>query len=76
MYTSLVEDNEALNKQVGKLEAENARLRKALEWYADKSAWRGEVLNSYTGEVSIFDWPGDLGDEPWEIAANALESKS
>lgn len=56
-----------------KLLQERDRLRDALAHYADRSRWRKEVIDSYSGECSLFDWPGDLADEPWEIAEKALQ---
>ena len=58
------------------LATDNERLREALGHYADKSAWTTVVLDSYSGEVDIFDWDGDLGDEPWEMAERALRGES
>ena len=52
------------------------RLRTTLGYYSDKSAWTKVVLDSYSGEVDIFDWDGDLGDEPWEMAERALRGES
>jgi len=58
------------------LAVENERLREALGHYADKGAWTKTVLDSYSGDVDIFDWDGDLADEPWEIAEKALREES
>ena len=49
------------------------RLRAALEHYAKIDMWWKEVINSYSGECNFFDWDGELGDEPWEIAEKALK---
>ena len=45
-------------------------LRKALAFYADEKEWR-DTADNY-GQVWVFDWPGDLGDNPWDIAKAAL----
>ena len=59
------------NKQAERIE----RLRAALEHYANKDNWREvETTDPYLVVANDFDWPGDLGDEPYDIAREALES--
>jgi hypothetical protein len=50
------------------------RLREALRYYADPKAWTEGTDDM--GATYNFDWPGDLGDNPWDIANRALEGKS
>jgi len=50
------------------------RLRKALQVYAHEEYWTMEAIDSYSGEIAMFDWPGDLQDEPYEIAQKALNN--
>lgn len=50
-----------------------AELESALRHYANRDMWRKEVIDSYSGECDFFDWDGDLADEPWEIAEQALK---
>ena len=59
---------------IGELIDEIERLRAALAYYADPAAWTDHVIDSYSGECHFFDWPGDLGDEPYSIAIAALET--
>jgi len=49
-----------------------AELEAALKYYANPDAWTDHVIDSYSGECYFFDWPGDLGDEPYSIARQAL----
>ena len=35
--------------------------------------WHGKVFDSYSGEEAVFDYDGDEGDEPWEMAEKAIE---
>jgi len=72
----VVEANERAIESYGNDEAgihkENSRLRDALRHYADRTMWRKEVIDSFSGECDFFDWDGDLADEPYEIADKAL----
>lgn len=43
----------------------------ALRRYAKRNNWRYEVVDSYSGALSVFDWEGDE-DDPWQIAENAI----
>ena len=46
---------------------------RALERYAEHEAWTDvETTFAYAPHEWAFDWPGDLGDKPWSIAAEAL----
>lgn len=60
---------EADNEQ---LRAECGELREALKQYANRDQWEKLVPDSYRGEIDVFDWDGDLADEPWEFAERAL----
>lgn len=51
----------------------NGELRNALSYYSVETAWR-DTADNY-GQVWVFDWPGDLGDNPWDIAKVALAEK-
>lgn len=60
---------------VDELNAENARLREALKFYGKshpQGEWIDHVCDSYSGLAYAFDWPGDVQDEPWEVAERAL----
>jgi hypothetical protein len=64
-----------LDQAADKIEAQDKRIAEltaALRPYADRSMWHKEVIDSYSGEMDWFDWPGDLQDEPYEVAENAL----
>jgi hypothetical protein len=52
------------------------RLVEALSYYADEDAWRRmDGPTGYDVDAPVFDWPGDLGDEPWDIAQKAVEGE-
>ena len=52
-----------------------ARLRAALERYADRAMWKEvETTFAYAPHEWAFDWPGELGDTPWAIADAALRA--
>lgn len=50
----------------------NSKIREALKAYANPDNWKPTVVDSYSGEVWVFDWDGDLGDDPTAIAREAL----
>lgn len=60
----------AVRAQLTAAVLQNKRFRKALEFYQNPKAWR-EAADNY-GHVWAFDWPGDLAENPWEIAQRAL----
>ena len=66
---------ESLEAEIERLQARVELLEKALRLYANEDNWRGEVIDSYSGEVSVFDCDGDLQDEPYEIAQAALQEQ-
>jgi len=70
-YDKAFEENTVLRARIAALEG-------ALRKYADKSMWRQEVIDSTSGQVSIFDWVNDPRDYTygWEIAEEALNPES
>jgi len=68
--------NRKLEDDVVQLQAENTRLRAALGHYANHNAWTDHVIDSYSGLCHFFDWPGDIADEPYEIAEKALQENN
>ncbi len=60
--------------EIERLTAEVSGLRDALTIYADRQGWTSFVPDSYRGECWEFDWNGDLGDKPWEMAVNGLNA--
>lgn len=65
---------ETARTQAEDLEQQRDIALKALEHYASKKAWTSFVPDSYQGECWEFDWDGDLGDNPWDIAKKALKT--
>lgn len=64
-----------IKEAADRLEAAERAIREkdeALRLYADKENWHKIVPDSYLGEVDYLDWPGELQDEPWEVAQKAL----
>jgi hypothetical protein len=68
-----VKENTKLREEVTNLKLQNGELRNALSYYAAETSWR-DTADNY-GQVWVFDWPGDLGDNPWDIAKGALTEK-
>lgn len=62
--------------EIERLTTEVSGLREALTIYADRQGWTSFVPDSYRGECWEFDWNGDLGDKPWEMAVNGLNAAS
>lgn len=60
----------ALVDELLALRAENGRLRKALQWFADDDNWREEMLSD--GAYFSAEWRPGL--DPREIAGRALKS--
>ncbi len=56
--------------------AEGAIMREALTHYADGTNWREEPGDAVCGVFDCFDWPGDLGEDPYSIARTALDAVS
>ena len=66
---SMDEEATELANKVIKLEAENARLRAALEKFADESNWLRDE------EYRIYEWQG-VEDVPFNIAKEALKEQA
>lgn len=68
----LVSELEKARKEIADLQAANDEMKKALILYATRENWTVQACDSYSGAVPHFDYPGDLQDEPWEVAEQAL----
>ena len=66
-FDAATEQSRENSLQVAKLEA-------ALKHYGKGAAWSTTVIDSYSGEVTLFDWDGELQDDPWGVAEAALKN--
>lgn len=64
-----------LRLELSQLKQSHEAMVEALKQYANHDQWSKIVPDSYMGEVNVFDWQGDLANEPWEFAEKALATR-
>lgn len=64
-YTGFMDEIDTLRERIAGLEA-------ALRHYAKRDMWTAQVIDKWSGQCWLFDWPGDLAEYPWEFADRAL----
>lgn len=63
-----------LNIDLSQLQSAFDKAMEACQQYGNREQWSKEVIDSHSGECCLFDWEGELANEPWEFAEKALST--